>query len=214
MSSDKRKYELKARAERQQATRRRIVEATVALHREVGPARTTVAEIARRAGVQRLTVYNHFPEDVELFEACQAHFLSEHPPPDLGSALALPDPGDRLRALLRALYASYREREPMTEKVLRDRTLVPALDGLLERTMDAQQRRLGEALAAGFPARGARRRRVRALVALSLDFWTWRRLTQHGLDDGSAAELMTDVIAAASSTSSRQRGSGNRGQRP
>ncbi|MBA2357350.1 MAG: TetR family transcriptional regulator, partial [Actinobacteria bacterium] len=33
---------------------------TAALHEEVGPARTTIAEIARRAGVQRLTVYKNF----------------------------------------------------------------------------------------------------------------------------------------------------------
>jgi AcrR family transcriptional regulator len=83
MSSEKRKYELRARAERQQETRRRIIEATVTLHQEVGPARTTVAEIARRSGVQRLTVYNHFPEEEELFAACQRHFLAQHPLPEL-----------------------------------------------------------------------------------------------------------------------------------
>ena len=93
----------------------------------------------------------------------------------------------------------------MTEKVLRDRTLVPALDALLARTMDAQQRQLGDALAAGFAARGAQGWRLRALVAVALDFWTWRRLTQHGLDDASAAEAMADVIAAASTMSSRPR---------
>jgi AcrR family transcriptional regulator len=82
MSSEKRKYELKARAESQEETRRRIVEATVALHQEVGPARTTVSEVARRAGVNRVTVYNHFPDDLDLFAACQRHFLAEHPLPE------------------------------------------------------------------------------------------------------------------------------------
>ena len=197
MSIQKRKYELKARAERQHKTRRRIIEATVDLHKEVGPARTTVAEIARRVGVQRLTVYNHFPEDSELFAACQAHFLSEHPLPDLSSALALADSRDRTRAVLHALYGSYREREPMTENVLRDRTLMPALDGLLERTMDAEQERVGDGLTAGFAVRGARRRRLRALVAVAIDFWTWQRLARQGLDDASAADLMSEVIAAA-----------------
>src|SRR3954469_20083307 len=76
-----RKYELKKRAERQAETRRRIVEATEELHRTVGPARTTISEIAERAGVQRLTVYNHFPEERELFAACSAHFMAEVPPP-------------------------------------------------------------------------------------------------------------------------------------
>ena len=198
MSTEKRKYELKARAERWEATRRRIVEATLALHREVGPARTTVAEIARRAGVQRLTVYNHFPRESELFDACQRRFLTEHPLPDLASALALEDPRERTHSVLRGLYASYRERESVTEKVLRDRALVPALDALLERTMDAQQRQLGDALAAAFGARGARRRRLRALVAVALDFWTWQRLTQHVLGDASAADIMTGAVIAAS----------------
>jgi len=89
MSSETRSYELKGRAERQLQTRRRIVDATVALHEELGPARTTIAEIARRAGVQRLTVYNHFPEESDLFAACQGQFLAPQPPPDFGPALAL-----------------------------------------------------------------------------------------------------------------------------
>src|SRR3712207_7425417 len=79
MSREKRRYELKARAATQRQTRERIVQATVDLHREVGPARTTVAEIARRAGVQRLTVYNHFPEEAGRFGACQARWLQLHP---------------------------------------------------------------------------------------------------------------------------------------
>jgi AcrR family transcriptional regulator len=100
MSNEKRKYELKARAENQDRTRERIVAATAELHEEVGPARTTVAEIARRAGVQRLTVYNHFPAEAQLFAACSAHWLSGHPPPDPTPALALEDAADRLRAVL------------------------------------------------------------------------------------------------------------------
>src|ERR687894_850691 len=98
MSTQKRKYELRARAERQAETQRRIAAATSRLHAEVGPARTTVAEIARRAGVQRLTVYKNFPTEYELFAACQRHFLTENPPPDPSRALAIADPGERLDA--------------------------------------------------------------------------------------------------------------------
>src|SRR5207237_9442854 len=100
MSSQIRKYELKARAEKQAATRRRIVEATSALHEEVGPARTTVAEIARRAGVQRLTVYTHFPNETELFDACGQHWMERNAQPDPSAALALADPHDHLRPVL------------------------------------------------------------------------------------------------------------------
>jgi AcrR family transcriptional regulator len=196
MSSQKRPYELKARAERQRETRARIVDATVALHEEVGPARTTVAEIARRAGVTRLTVYNHFPEDASLFAACQGEFLARHPPPDLGPALALKDPGERVRVVLCGLYAGYRERAPMTAKVLRDRSAIPALDELMARTADAQMAGLADALAAGFGVEeAAAAARVRAVVALALDFWTWSRLTGEGLGDDEAAELMTALVA-------------------
>jgi AcrR family transcriptional regulator len=194
MSSQKRTYELKARAERQLQTRRRIVDATVELHEELGPARTTVAEIARRAGVTRLTVYNHFPEDSELFAACQGEFLARHPPPDLAPALALEDPRARLEAALLALYEGYRGREPMTSNVLRDRSSIPALDELLARTADVQVAGLADALAAGFGVRGER---VHAVVALALDFWSWQRLAREGLDDAAAAELMAELVAAA-----------------
>jgi AcrR family transcriptional regulator len=192
-----RKYEQRERARKQAETKQRIAAATADLHQEVGPARTTVAEIARRAGVQRLTVYNNFPEERELLAACQGHFLAEHPPPDPSKALAAADPADRLRRTLAAFYAWYRETEPMTGNVARDRTAVPALDELMAEGSDAQLAGLTDALAAGFGARGKRAERVRAAVALALDFWTWRRLTREGLDDAAAATLMTDSVAAA-----------------
>src|SRR3954468_24962347 len=93
----KRPYRLNERARRQEQTRRRIAAATAALPEELGPARTTTAEVARRAGVQRPTVYSNFPRERDLFAACQAPFLAEHPPPDLAVALALADPIERVR---------------------------------------------------------------------------------------------------------------------
>jgi AcrR family transcriptional regulator len=167
----KHKYELKARAEKQAETRRRITEATVALHEEVGPAKTTVAEVARRAGVTRLTVYNNFPEERELFAACQGHWFERHPPPPL-------DPAEGLEVVLRSLYGWYRETAPMAENVRRDRAHLPELDALMRETGDARMAQLGEALGGG------------PLVALALDFWTWRRLAGEGLSDAEAASLM------------------------
>src|SRR3954464_6331017 len=85
----KRPYRMKERARRQEQTRRRIAAATAALHAEVGPARTPTPDIPRRAGVQRPPVYSNSPRESDLFAACQAHFLAEHPPPDPSTALAL-----------------------------------------------------------------------------------------------------------------------------
>ena len=197
MSIEKRKYELRARAERQGETRRRIAAAAAELHKDVGPARTTIAEIARRAGVQRLTVYKNFPNEYDLFAACQRHFLAENPPPDPSAAFAIADPSERLETVLRDLYRWYRGTEPMSTNVRRDREIVPTLDSLMADTTDARAAELADALAAGFAEGRRPRRQVGAAVALALDFWTWRRLAKEGLSDGAAARLMTRAVRTA-----------------
>jgi AcrR family transcriptional regulator len=196
VSTQTRKYELKARAERQRETRDRIAAAASGLHEEVGVANTTVADIARRAGVTRLTVYNHFADLSELLPACAAHYAARHPGPDFAAALALENPTERLRSALKDLYGWYRETEPMLSKVHSDRVSVPELDEFMRANRDPAIAELAAALVSGFGVRARRAERLRALVALALDFGTWRRLTEEGLDDAQAAELMTSATAA------------------
>src|SRR3954447_12983470 len=126
-----RRYELKERPRRQEETRQRIVDATVALHGEVGPARTTVAEVARRAGVGRVTVYNHFPDDASLLGACSAQFIESNPPPDPSAWARIGDPEARLRSALGQTYAYFRENAAMLANVNRDAALMPALAQVL-----------------------------------------------------------------------------------
>jgi AcrR family transcriptional regulator len=137
----------------------RVTEATVELHRTVGPAATHINEVARRAGVQRMTVSNHFPDETSLLAACSAHWRALHPTPELAAWRAVEDPGARLRVGLRELYAWFRETEPMTANVLRDAELLPALrpiiDGGLLGYLDQPRRVLTEPLA----VRGRRRPR-------------------------------------------------------
>jgi AcrR family transcriptional regulator len=197
MSSQRRKYALKARAEKQAETRRRIVEATSALHEEVGPARTTVAEIARRAGVSRLTVYNNFPDEKELFAACGDHSLAQNPLPDPSAAFAIDNPAERLRAVLRPFYIWYRKNARASENLQRDRLVIPALDAVMRIRMDQQVAHLADALAAGFTPAARSAKGLRAAVALALDFWTWRRLAGEGMSDDDAAALMVGAVKAA-----------------
>jgi AcrR family transcriptional regulator len=192
MSTQKRRYELKARAEAQQATRARIAAAAAALHEEVGVGKTTVADIARRAGVQRLTVYNHFPDLQALLPACSAHWLAEHPLPELESAFALEDPAERLRAVLSALYGWYRANAPMQRRVHGERATVPELDAWMAQSTDLLLAGFATRLAAGFDDPDAR-----PIVAVALDFWTWQRLDREGLDDDAAAALMTAMVSGA-----------------
>jgi AcrR family transcriptional regulator len=197
MSSENRKYALKARAEKQAETRRRIVEATSALHEEVGPVRTTVAEIARRAGVQRLTVYNNFPDEKELFAACGAHWLAENPLPDPTAAFAVKKPAERLLAVLGPLYSWYRKTARANENLHRDRLVLPALDAVMKIRMDQQFDNLVSVLTAGFTPIAHSTKGLPAAVALALDFWTWRRLTGEGMSDDEAASLMVSAVNAA-----------------
>jgi AcrR family transcriptional regulator len=197
MPTETRKYEKKARAEGEEQTRQKIAAAAAELHSEVGPSATTVAEIARRAGVSRLTVYNHFPDNEALYPACSAHWIAEHPLPDFSKALAAADPRERVRELLQMTYTEvFRGWGGMMGNLQRDRAKDPALDAYMGANTDPMFDRLGAELAKGFAARGAKAERLRALTRLALDFWTWRRLDAEGFSDSQAAELMGDSIAA------------------
>src|SRR3954453_23200307 len=96
MSDEKRSYELKKRAEAMAGTRLRITEAAVELHGSVGPSRTTVSAVAERAGVQRHTVYRHFPTEAALFSACSSHWATKNPWPDPAGWTSLGDGLDQL----------------------------------------------------------------------------------------------------------------------
>jgi AcrR family transcriptional regulator len=196
----KRKYELKKRAERLADTRRRITEATVELHRTVGPAATHINEVARRAGVQRMTVYNHFPNDTALLAACSAHWRALHPAPDLAAWRAVADPGARLRLGLAQLYRWYRETDPMTANVLRDAQVLPALRSILEggllRYLDQARKVLTEPI----DVRGRGRERVEAAARAAIDHHIWRALAPLG--DAEAADLAAGLIELAADTDS------------
>jgi AcrR family transcriptional regulator len=194
----KRKYELKARAEAQEETRRRITEATVALHMEVGPAQTTISEVAKRVGVQRLTVYNNFPDEASLLGACAAHYNGDHPPPDPGSWAGMRDPGRRTRAALGAIYAYFRETEPMTGKVMRDAQVMPTLASIVNAAYIPYVTAVRDDLATAWERGGAGRPGLRAALALALRFETWSALARdEGMSDEDAAALMVAMVRGA-----------------
>jgi len=190
-----RKYEQRKRAEQAAETRRRIVAATVELHRTVGPAATQVSEIAARAGVQRVTVYSHFPDEAALLVACSAHWRALHPAPEPAAWLAVADPAERRRAALRDIYGWYRQTEAMTANVLRDAELKPALGRVLAGGRGRYLETVHRILAETTGARGARRKRVDAAVTAALDFHFWRALAPLGDDD--AADLAAGLIELA-----------------
>jgi AcrR family transcriptional regulator len=191
---EKRKYTLRKRAERQEDTRARIVEAMIAVHEELGPRDATVSAIAERAGVQRLTVYRHFPDDESLFAACTAAWSERHPPPDPADLAKVPDAFARTRQGLESLYRYYRGTRRMWAVSYRDVQQVPAIQAYMaefERYLDGFR----DMLLRGWPVRGRRRNELAATLTLALRFRTWESLEAQGLDDGAMAALVMGWLA-------------------
>ena len=187
--STKRKYELKKRAEQMGETRRRITEAAIELHGSVGPSRTTMSAVAERAGVERRTLYRHFPNEADLFEACSTHYFAANPWPDLGDWRAIRDPQERLERALDELYAYYERTEPMFSNVLRDAEVVDFARDAVAPLPDYLDE-AAEVLLAGRQARGRRRQLVKGALRHALAFSTWRSLSANGIGRSDAAKLI------------------------
>ena len=194
MSDQKRPYRMTRRAELEEQTRRRITESTVALHEELGPARTSISAVAERAGVRRSTVYRHFPDEEALFAACSSHWRAANPPPDPGAWAAIDDPAERTEIALRELYAFYGRTEGMYASLLRDEPLVPAVQRRLG-DFYGYLRAIQDILMAGRGLRGRAARRTRAAIGHALAFLTWRSLTrEQGLVDADAVAQMCALV--------------------
>lgn len=186
-----RTYTLKRRAEQQAETRQRIVEATVDLHSSIGPAATTISMVAERAGVQRHTVYAHFPDERSLFMACSGLVYERDPLPDAEPWCAVKNCGERLRTGLSAVYGWYQRNADVAGCVLRD----------VEHhamTQEISALRMAPFMAAWREVLGAKlNAKQRAMLGLALSFFTWRTLTRdNGLKQDAAVDAMVESILA------------------
>jgi AcrR family transcriptional regulator len=188
-----RKYELKRRAESQAETRRRIVEAAVELHGTKGPGLTTFSDVARLAGVQRNTLYRHFPDERSLLLACSGHYAHLNPPPDPATWRAEADATRRLRRGLTELYSFYERAEEMLTRVARDAEFHEATREIQAVRGGTLRAAAQEILAEGLP----RAARTRSMLNVALDFRTWQRLVRgDGLTRKAAVETMVKAILA------------------
>jgi AcrR family transcriptional regulator len=179
-------YELKQRAERQEETRQRIVEAAVTLHGTVGMAHTTVTGIAELAGVGRQTVYRHFPDELSLVRACSGLYWKRHPLPDPEHWRPVADPHERFRVALRESYAYHRRTEAMIGRAFTDAPDHPVMQDYHDHWRGA-----ADVVAAAWRAGGRRRSLLRAVVGHAIVFPTWHSLVRdQGLSDEDAIELM------------------------
>lgn len=179
------------RREGLEATRQRIAEAAFELHATVGPAQTSISAVAERAGVQRHTVYNHFPDMTSLVRACTEHGMRVTGIPEAEPWRAIDDPTTRLRVGLGKLYDYYRANARLLGNVVRDLPLmgVGGSEAFIERMGE-----LFGALAAGWLEEGGTQRLRMASIGHAMAFETWRSLTDQGLSDAEATELMVGLV--------------------
>lgn len=179
---------------RRERTRRKIVEATVELHETLGMARTTISAIAEKAGVQRLTVYRHFPDERALLSACSGHWGAANPPPDPASWTQVADPEERLRGALAEVYAYHRRTEPMISNVVRDAQVHPLTREVSEPYFRHWER-MRYVLATGWGVGDEQLDLLLGILGHALDFQTWRSLVRHqGLSDEQAVETMVGMV--------------------
>jgi len=193
--STPRRYRLGRRQAALDETRQRIAAAAYELHSEVGPLRTTISAVAERAGVQRHTVYNHFPDLNALFQACTAHGMRVMRIPEPGPWRAIEDPVARLRHALDELYGVYRANARPLGTILRDLPAMADVGGT--EAYDDRMSELFAALTEGWGGDAASRSVREAAIGHALRFETWQSLTAGGLTDEQARDLMVGLIGAA-----------------
>lgn len=164
----------------------------------VGVANTTIRGIAERAGVERATVYRHFPDESSLFTACTSHYLGDNPPPDPTTFQRVVDPEERLKVGLADIYAYHRRTEAMTSNVQRDLPQFPVLADVLTPYFE-HWARLRDVLVDGWQSQTGDNRLVRAAIGHAMHFQTCRSLVwEEELDDSEAVQLMVAMISSFS----------------
>jgi AcrR family transcriptional regulator len=192
-----RTYKQKKRANQQAETRLRIVEATVELHEAIGGEATTITAIAERAGVGRLTVYRHFPDERALLTACTGHYLTLNPPPDPTSWAGISDPAHRLRAALSELYAYYRRTQGVMARAEQEMPTNPILAELMAPFGAYLDGMRGDLLRNRAGA-GTPDPMLVAAIGHALAFSTWHSLVHaEGLADDQVIDLMVALIDCA-----------------
>jgi AcrR family transcriptional regulator len=187
-----RTYTLKKRAEQQADTRRRIVDAAIDLHGTVGPANTTFSMVAERAGVQRHTLYAHFPDERSLLLACSGLHAERDPMPDAAPWRDIADRRQRLTTGLRAIYQWYGNNADLLACVIRDAEIQPLV-------REISDLRFGPVIGAWQEALGAKLgTRPRAMLHLALSFHTWQTLVREaGLTPDGAVTARVRAIEEA-----------------
>ena len=183
------------RAAAAEETRRRIVDATRALHSTQGIAATSYDDIAERAGVGVGTVYRHFPSLDELIPACGRVVMDDLALPSASAAHALfadvPTPQARIERLVGEAFAIYERGAAELTAVRRE----PGAHPSVARTaaeLESSLAALVDTALEPLEVADADRRVVRAMI----DLGTWQALRDQGISFAGAVDAVRRLLGA------------------
>jgi AcrR family transcriptional regulator len=182
-----RKYDMTRRASAVAQTRRRIIDATLALHGEQGIAATSWDDIATRAGVGVGTVYRHFPSLDELVPACGEITMQVLALPEPSVFDGTDTPDERIERLVRAAFAIYEHGAPQLRAIRNEPDVHPNVAEAGEE-VEASLTALVDA-AVETPA-------DRAVVRAMIDLGTWQALRDQGLGPAEAIDAVSQMLTA------------------
>ena len=189
----RRPYRLGKRADAATATRRRILEATLTLHDEQGITRTSVRDVAGRAGVAPATVLNHFPRMGDLIQACGQLSDDLFPMPTEAVLVGARDRTERVRLIAAALFTWWDRMGSGWEHLQVDRRTLPDVDAWL-RDVDLRHRALvASALEVEVDEASV------AIGAALTSFGSWQSLRAGGMDVARAAAHVARFLSASDS---------------
>ena len=195
----RRSYRLGKRADAATDTRRRILEATLNLHDEQGIVRTSVRDVAGRAGVSPATVLNHFPQMGDLIDACGRLSDDLFPMPTDAVLIGAHDRTERVRLMAVALFSWWDQMGSGWEHLQIDRRTLPDVDAWL-RDVDLRHRSL-VASALGVATGEA----AVAIGTALTSFGSWQSLRAGGMDVARAAAHVARFLSDSDS-STRSKG--------
>lgn len=184
MKVERRPYTQRARAERTEATRRRILDAALERFTEDWYDEVTLASIAKHAGVSQQTLVNHFGSKEGLVEAVTAQLE-----PELRGLRERVAPGD-LDGLVDALMEQYEEIGDANARWAAMEERTPAIAPLLARARAYHRDSVAEIL-------GVADERRATVLAVATDVLTWKMLRRdHGLSREATAAALRTMLEA------------------
>lgn len=195
-----RSYRARSRPTRSERTRERITAAVRELLAEGSFHASTVEEVAKRAGVSRATLYQHFRSRIELVDAICDTFDANPALIELRATVELPDAEAALRKTIALAVRFWATEDPVLRELYGVVAIDPAARELVDRQRADRQgemRRLARHLKrAGRLRAGTSERAALELLMVFTSYETFCELRAAGRAERQIAGALQDAARA------------------